>query len=225
MALATLGLSVTLNVNDACDSLTLVDATGAYNAVTNPTGYGQAGGVLVNSVTKLTAVLNYETAGTYITYVFTILNGAITAATLAIETATPTSIFSALTSTVFPFTTIPFDLGKNWGVTIPEIADGVYSVDYTIEGSALDSLDVSTAFSLTTSQQVVIRCDVCLCNAKQFLNIDIDCPCSDESLNAAMRVFGYIQISIQAAEYGNITASVDALNKAIAVCSCECKTC
>lgn len=223
MALETLDLSVELNVNDACNSLTVTDTTGNYPTATE--GYGQTGGVLINSVTQLTVVLNYETAGTYITYVFTILNGTITAATLALETGTPADIFSELTSVVFPFTTIPFDLGADYGVTIPEIGDGVYSVDYTIEGTALAIDATETPFALTTSQQIVNRCDVCLCNAKQFLNIDSECACSDGSLDAAMRVFGYIQVSIQAAEYGNITASVDALNKAIELCDCGCSDC
>lgn len=222
MALTTLGLSVDLNVNDTCDSLTIEDTTGLYNAVTNPLGYNQTGGVTINSVVNVAVILNYETQGLYITYIFTVSSGTITAATLGIQGGTPVSIFTELTSTVFPFTTIPFDLGADYGVTIPEITDGVYSVNYIIAGAANDSQAVSTEYSLTTSMQIVDRCDVCICNAKQFLNIDPNCACSDGSLNLAMRTFGYIQASIQAAEYGNVTASVDALNKAIELCDCSC---
>lgn len=206
-------LTIELATNGACDSLFLADITGTYSAV-NPGGYGLSGGPAVNDITTVTVVLTYNTLGSYITYVFTVLNGAITDATLAVQTATPTNIFAMLTSTVWPFaTTLPFNLTADYGVSIPTFADDVFSVSYTIEGT----VDI-TPFTFNTVDDEAVVCQTQCCINKKFAEVDWSCGCSSDKLKQSMMGQALINQVSYATSIGDLTAAVDSLNQAKLIC-------
>lgn len=215
MPLTRVGLSCTLTTDTTCTTLTFNDTTGTYNASTNPLGYGLPGGIESSDVTSVNLTVRFETAGIYLTYLFTVASDVITAATLSLNGATAVDITSELLSTVFPI--VSFDVLGDYGVNLPTLEDGVYSAEYTIEGIVVD-----VPFNYTTSEQIVTDCNVCCCNNKQFLNVDPNCEDFEDKLEDAMIVLGWIQVAKSNAEYGNIEAAVSALNKAAELCDCGC---
>jgi hypothetical protein len=215
MSLTRVGLSCTLATDTTCTTLTFNDTTGTYNASTNPLGYGLPSGIASSDVTSINLTIRFESAGIYLTYLFTVSSNVITAATLSLNGATPVDITSKLLSTAFPI--VSFNPLGSYGVILPTLEDGVYSTEYTISGTAS-----ATPFSYTTSQQIITDCNICCCNTKQFLNVDPNCEDFEDKLEDAMIVLGWIQVAKSNAEYGNINAAVSALNKAAELCDCGC---
>lgn len=165
MALVPVDLKVFLYASDECDSLFIIDETGLYSS-DNTGGYNLPAGATVNSVTTVTVTLTYTQLSVDLVYVFTVLNGTITACTISFAGAAPTSIFSDLTSTVWPFTgSNPFELTKDYGVTLPDLDDMVYEVTYQVEGSYL-----SNDFDYSTDDQELIACVTCCCISKALIN-------------------------------------------------------
>lgn len=225
MALTRVNLTIETTKGDDCASLFLEDQTGSYNAVTNPLGYGVTNGAAVNDVTSVVVVLRYSSLGTYLTYTFTVASGTITAATLAMGTATATDILAELASTTWPFVSPTlFELTADYGVTIPSVTDGVYETEYTISGTASDS-GTPTAFSYTTSEQFVLACTAKCCISKLYAALDPSCACCDEAQDKADEAYTWLQVAYAAAEYGDTTKAVAALKKAQELCDCGCSGC
>jgi hypothetical protein len=224
MALERVGLSISTTNNSTCNGLTFEDTTGTYNVTSNPDGYGLPEGIVSNDITSATIVLTNQSDNTYITFVFTVSSGTITAATLSVQGGTATSILSELSSTVFPFVTAnAFDMSADYGVTVPEITDGLYQTEYTVSGTSTGGGALpSQTFSYTTSIQELVYCATKCCITKMFANIDPNCGCAADAIVKANRADGYLKIAISAAEYGKIDEAVAALNKATELCDCGC---
>lgn len=215
MPISPVNLTIQLTTSDACDALYLSDITGTVGVDDNVDGYGVSGGPAVNDVDTVTVLCTYNSAGTYITYVFTVANGVITACTLAIQTGTPADIFAELTSTAWPFTTTtPFNLFGDYGVTVPAFTDEIFTVEYTIEG------DVSAVdFDFSTIENKAIVCNAQCCVDKKFLDIDWSCECSAADSKTAM--YGQALINnVLAAETstGNLAVAISALDKLSILC-------
>lgn len=229
MAITRPGLSIDVVVGASCSGFTIDDTTGAYNAVTNPDGYGLANGPTVNNVTGLVILVTNQNEGWYLTYTFTISSGTITAATLGISGATATNILAELSSTVWPFITgvNAFDATADYGVTIPDLTDGIYQIDYTITGQAYgDSAPpVLSAFSYTTSEYPVLNCDLCSCIDDMFIE-SAGCDCGCDGANKAMKARYYATLMKYAAERGDIDVAINNFEKAQALCDgCGCGDC
>ena len=223
MALNRVGLSIEIAKNDKCDALYLEDTTGEYNITTNPLGYGLPSGIASNDVTEVIVVLRYSTLGTYITYNFTVALGVIQTATLAIEDGTPVDIYSELPSQVWPFDSDDqFELTGDYGVTLPELEDGVFQVEYTISGS---SGNPTEEFSYTASEQFVLDCETACCIDKMYADLDPNCGCSDEKQKKADEAYTWLQVARASAELGDTNKAVTALIKAKSICDCNCKGC
>lgn len=215
MAVSPVNLTIALTTNGACNALYVADVTGVVGVDDNVDGYGVSGGPAVNDVTTVTVVCTYNSAGTYITYVFTVASGVITACTLAIQTGTPADIFAELTSTDWPFTTTtPFNLFGDYGVSIPEFIDEIYTVTYTIEG------EVSVeAFNFDTLENKAVVCASQCCIDKKFLEIDWSCECASEAIRKAMYGQALINNVLAAEnETGDLDAGILALNKVKTLC-------
>lgn len=201
-------LSIGLEKNDDCTSLLVTDTTDDYGS----------GTVTVDEVTSVRLVLRYESEDTYITYNFTVLNGTITSATLTIETGTPVSILSELPSTVWPL--VDFDVVADYGVTLPTLADGVFQVEYTING-----VHSAAGFSYTTSEQTVLACESCCCVSEKWANIDpsaCSADCFKEKMYQAMMAETYLKVAFNNAASGSTDVAVEALRKAKEICDCSC---
>lgn len=215
MSVSPLNLTIQLATNGACDALYLADISGTVGVDSNTDGYGISGGPAVNDVDTVTVVCTYNSAGTYITYVFTVVNGVITACTLAIQAGTPANIFAELTSTAWPFTTtVPFNLFGDYGVAIPDFIDEIYTVEYTIEGEVS-----AEAFDFDTLENKAVVCAVQCCIDKKFLGIDWGCECASEEIKKAMYGQALINNVLAAeANTGDLAAGILALNKVKSLC-------
>lgn len=93
MALVPIDLKVLLYSDPEGENLYLRDTTDQYS-VTNLGGYGRPAGATSNSVDTVTVTLTYTLLEQDSEFVFTVLNGVITAATLSFVGATPVNILS-----------------------------------------------------------------------------------------------------------------------------------
>lgn len=195
-------LAITLTVNSTCSDMTVTDATSDYGAPT----------VTTASITGCVVVVNLS-GGTYLTFTFTVASNVITAATLGISGATATSILSSLASTVFPFVATPFSIWRDYNVTVPDFADGVIEVDYTISGSG---------YSYTTSAASTIPCVSTFCCVQAMgQKISPDCSCEDCLWNY-LKADAYLQLATMNTHIGNTDRAALFLTKAADLCECNC---
>jgi len=218
MAVVRPDLKINVTVGAECSNFEIDDTTGAYDVSTNPEGYGLPDGPTVNDVAGLVIVVTNQSEGWYLTYTFTISSGTITACTLGLSGATATNILTSLASTVWPFITgvNAFDATADYGVTIPDLTDGIYQIDYTITGTALGDDGQPTAFSYTTSEQPVLSCDLCCCIDNMFIE-SAGCGCDDKACNA-MRARYYAILAKYAAGRGDVDVAINNFEKAQSFC-------
>lgn len=197
-------LAISLTTSSDCTGMSLKDTTADYGG----------GTVTVNSVTSVIVTVNIA-GGSYFTYTFTVSSGTITAATLSLSGATPTNILASLVSTVWPFVTTQLPLWGSYGVTLPDFADGVVEVNYEIIGSGFD---------YTTSAAQLIPCVTCCCVTKMGQKLDPSCDCKD-CIWDYLLADTYLQIAKFATQVGNTDRAQLALDKAAALCDCNCSDC
>ena len=214
MALLPPNLTIQLSKNDACTALYLADIPGTVGHNGNIDGYGSSGAVAINDVTGVTIVLTYNSLPATITYQFTVSNAVITACTLKIGSGTPVNIFSELTVSVWPFeTTDPFDLFGDYGVSIPEFADEVFSALYTITGVA------DGGFSYSANDAIPVVCASQYCIDQKFATLDWKCECSSDKAKQALLGQSYINQVVAATAIGDLTTAITALNNVKAMCN------
>lgn len=224
MAVSTPNLTIVVTQNSGCSGISLYDATGLYNAGTNPGGYNLPSGPDINDITTVTITVQYRDFGSTVQYVFTVASTVITDATLSLGGATPTNIFSSLTSTVWPFaSTLPFDLTGEYGVTLPTFGDDIYSITYQIEGETdtLEAFDFSTIFNLP------VTCNTQCCADKKWAAIDPTCDCSSDKYDQVSYIQSLIYQVMSVKSTGDLTASLAALREAktkceLTDCGCGC---
>jgi len=201
-------LAITLTTSATCDDITVTDSTADYGVPTVPT----------SGITSCVIVVTLS-GGSYLTFTFTIAANVITAATLGLSGATATSIQSELASTVFPFVASPFSIWRDYDVTVPDFADGVVDVTYTIAG--LDSNEVAYT-GYTTSAAVLVPCvSACCCVNQMGLAVDPTCSCEDCIWNY-LKADTYLNLAAMNTQIGNTTRAALFLAKAEALCDCEC---
>lgn len=207
--------SIELAINTGCTELSMEDTTGNYPVA--PNGYGLPGGPEINDVTEVSITATYSLLSITLEYVFTVLNGTITAATLSIDSATPVDIFSALASTVWPFTTVPFVLTDDYGPEMPEFTDDIVSVTYEVSGEV-----AAEAFSVSTSARISIDCNTTCCRDKKFINLDPNCGCNPDALINALYIDALLKQATFSAQYNYTDRAVAALQKATELCDGDC---
>lgn len=216
MSVNPLNLTISLAKNSSCTSVLLQDDTGTVGVDGNTDGYGISGGPTVNNVDTLTIAATYNSMATTITYVFTISSGTVTACTLSIQGGTPADIFADLDpdNLTFPFTSDnPFDLFADYGVAIPEFIDDVYTVDYTIEGTASGG-----DFEFETSDELAVTCIAQLCVNQKFAALDWSCECASDKAKQAMAGQAYINQIVAATALGDLTSALNALERVNRLC-------
>ncbi len=213
MAVTRPNLEIDVTVGADCSGFTIADVTDNY-ALT----------ITVNTVTSLVIVVTNQSEGWYLTYTFTIASGTITAATLGVSGATATSILSELSSTAWPFVTAvnEFDATADYGVTIPELTDGIYQIEYTIAGTTEG--DAGEAYSFTTSEQPVLACDLCCCIDNLFIE-SAGCDCGCDKGERAMKARYYATLAKYAAGRGDTDLAVNNFEKAQSLCDGNCQGC
>lgn len=219
MSVNSLNLTIDVSVIAPCTGLKLIDSTGVYNEDTNPFGYGFPNGLAINDVTELEIVVTYNSLGTTATYLFTVASGEITDATLALGSATPVNIFSALEDTTFPFTSSnAFNLTGDYGVTLPEFADEVFKVEYTISGENEDE----EVFDLTALAYIPVGCNARCCIDKKWADIDLNCSCSHKSYTDVLYLESLYNQFNYATDAGSLAKALNALREIQKICGSDC---
>ncbi len=218
MALTSLNLTIDVSVIDPCTGLQLVDTTGEYNADTNPFGYNSPGGIDTQDVTELVIVLTENALGTTLTYTFELDSEDIIGATLSLGGATPVDIFDNLVSYVWPFTeNNPFELTKDYGVSIPEFGDDVYKTEYTIAGNS-----GGDDFELTALSYLPVGCTSRCCIDKKWVNVDLNCSCDNNANVEILYLESLYNQFIYSTDAGSLTQALAALREMQKICGTDC---
>ena len=221
MALTRLDLSAQICVEDSCSKLLFSDTTGSVDAAcaadVNILGYGLFGGIESADVEGAVINIYYPLMTNPVKFTFTIVSNAITNATITDLNNVTTNIFSLLTSTVFPF--VDFDISADYGVTVPEVTDGLYTWDYTINGTKPEP------FTYTTSGGFTSDCTVDCCIEKSYLEMDSNCGCFEDKVKGIIRSEVFLWASRYAINVGQDSKADNFLTKAKESCETNCKDC
>ncbi len=206
-----------------CNSFTLYDSTGTYDASTNPGGYG-APNIASSAVTQL--LINVYPDGFTVPYVFTftIVSNVISALTVTAPNGTITNIFADLVSNVWPFTsTILFTILNSYlGFTGNTLVDGHWIITYVISGPDDGN---GNPFSVTTSTDKLFVCNTCICVKKLYINLDPDCNCSDSAISVANKSKALLEAAKNSEAVGIYDEAAVTLKKAQEICVKNCKSC
>lgn len=204
---------------DGCLEWDFIDSTGAYNATTNPTGYG-APNMASTAVTSATITITPHGYTTGYVFAFTIAAGTITACTVTAPDGTVTNIFADLEHTAFPFTEDePFTIFNEWlgGEEDSEFTSNHYNFEYSVTNGT-ETYDTDLA-------QLIV-CAACCCVHNMQVNLDpTECECQDEAIEKATRAQIYLDAAIFAMEENDVDKSYDLLQAAMALCENECTNC
>lgn len=221
MTLTRLDLSAQICVEDGCTKLLFNDTTGSVDAAcaadVNEFGYGLVGGITSADVEEAIINVYYPLMTTPVKFTFTIVSNEITDATITDLNNVVTNIFSLLTSTVFPF--VDFDISADYGVTVPEVTDGLYTWDYTIAGPN------NGDFSYTTSGGFTSDCTVDCCIEKSYLEMRSNCGCFEDKVKGIIRSEVFLWASRYAINVGQDSEADNFLTKAKESCETNCKDC
>lgn len=221
MALERLDLSAQICVEDGCTKLLFNDTTGSVDAAcaadVNEFGYGLVDGITSANVEEAIINVYYPLMTTPVKFTFTIVSNEITDATITDLNNVTTNIFSLLTSTVFPF--VDFDISADYGVTVPEVTDGLYTWDYTISGTSPEE------FTYTTSGGFTSDCTVDCCIEKSYLEMDSNCGCFEDKVKGIIRSEVFLWASRYAINVGQDSKADNFLTKAKESCETNCKDC
>jgi len=162
----------TIEEQRGCRQINFWDITGAFDATTNPTGYGDATTVVTSTITK--AVINVYPQGytVPIVFTFTIVSLVITGCTITYVDGTTAPL--TLTYNVFPFTqTAPFIfIGDNLGNGVSsEINFGAYHIEYYVYVGATMVGNTANDFLITCQVDRAVK------NAAGALETT-DCDCT-----------------------------------------------
>lgn len=202
--------NIEITTLQGCTGLQLIDATGFYPE--KPFGYDAPTGVEIEDVTSVTITLYYSSMSTSTIYVFTLNDGEITAATLSLGGVSPVNIFGSLTTFEWPFTSEnPFELTKNYGVTLPEFADDVYKITYTVASTGDD-------YEFSSVVYYPVGCNIKCCIDKKWQAIDPSCSCCSDKMNKALYLESLYNQFYYSCVAGNLTQALQALREAKREC-------
>jgi hypothetical protein len=175
------------------------DTTGTYNASTNVGGWG-APNVATTTVTSFQIKCNWVSAGTIVTYNFTVSAGTITVASVTDGEGTTANILADLASTSFPFDSPDlFDLTDtfNDAIVLPDLEDGQFILTYKVIG-----INGGDAYTYPTSTTFFRTSSLCCCLQELRLEADPNCECSSDVISRANRVDFWLKAALCAVDAG-----------------------
>ena len=223
MALERIDLTGCIEIEKGCTQLLFSDITGFLVTVCNDEynefGYGLADGIALDDVTSAQLNVYYPSMTTPITFDFIISSHVITKCLFTDLNGTVTNITALLESTVFPLTNFDVTLAA-YGVTLPEMADGIFKWDYTISG-----LSGGLSFSYTTSDEALSSCSVNCCIENKYVEMDLSCGCFDDKLKNLILSEVLLQGAKYAMNVGQDSKAQGMLDKAAEICDSNCTDC
>lgn len=223
MALTRVDLSGEISIESGCTQILFNDTTGslvsACNDTQNDLGYGLVGGIASTDVTQAILNVYYPSITTPYIFTFTIASNVITAATLTDLNGTVTSILANLESTVFPLVDFDITLAA-YGVTLPELTDGIVNWDYTISG-----VSASLSFSYTTSDGQLSDCTVDCCIENKYIDLDLNCGCIDDKIKTIIMSEIFLWGARYSMNIGQDDKTDNFITKANDLCNSNCADC
>lgn len=223
MALERIDLTGCIEIEKGCTQLLFSDITGFLVTVCNDEynefGYGLIDGIALDDVTSAQLNVYYPSMTTPITFDFIIASHVITECLFTDLNGTVTDITALLESTVFPLTNFDVTLAA-YGVTLPEMADGIFKWDYTISG-----LSGGLSFSYTTSDEALSSCSVNCCIENKYVEMDLSCGCFDDKLKNLILSEVLLQGAKYAMNVGQDSKAQGMLDKAAEICDSNCTDC
>jgi hypothetical protein len=223
MAIERIDLTGCIEIEKGCTQLLFSDITGFLvtlcNDEYNEFGYGLIDGIALDDVTSAQLNVYYPSMTTPITFDFIIASHVITECLFTDLNGTVTDITALLESTVFPLTNFDVTLAA-YGVTLPEMADGIFKWDYTISG-----LIGELPFSYTTSDEALSSCSVNCCIENKYVEMDLSCGCFDDKLKNLILSEVLLQGAKYAMNVGQDSKAQGMLDKAAEICDSNCTDC
>jgi hypothetical protein len=223
MAIERIDLTGCIEIEKGCTQLLFSDITGFLvtlcNDEYNEFGYGLIDGIALDDVTSAQLNVYYPSMTTPITFDFTISSHVIKECLFTDLNGTVTDITALLESTVFPLTNFDVTLAA-YGVTLPEMADGIFKWDYTISG-----LIGELPFSYTTSDEALSSCSVNCCIENKYVEMDLSCGCFDDKLKNLILSEVLLQGAKYAMNVGQDSKAQGMLDKAAEICDSNCTDC
>ena len=219
MSLTRVGLTIETTITEGCTKLTVEDITGEYNAITNPLGYGLPNGISYRDVTSITINVYYPGITTPIIYIFTLLLGDVVALSVYDLNGTAYDIFADLATL---YAGGVFNLTGTGAFTLPTIADGMFNVEYTIEG--IEAV-TNEEFSYTTNSYFLSTCAAECCITDMYKNLDMCCDCSESAIDKIQKAEVFLSGAKYAIAIGQNEKAVCLLDKAKDICEGNCENC
>lgn len=216
-------LSGFLNVESGCTKVVFSDTTGfkvtSCTCDQNDNGYGLTGGIALDDITTAQLNVYYPGITTAVTFDFIIASHVITSCIFTDLNAVTTNITSLLASTVFPLNDFELTL-STYGITLPKLNDGIIKWYYTIAG-----VSSGESFTYTTSDEVLSSCQTDCCISNMYLDIDVNCECSESKINKIIEAEVFLAGAKYAMATGLDSKAEAMLNEANKVCDSNCKDC
>jgi hypothetical protein len=223
MAIERIDLTGCIEIEKGCTQLLFSDITGFLvtlcNDEYNEFGYGLTDGAALDDVTSAQLNVYYPSMTTPVTFDFTISSHVIKECLFTDLNGTVTDITALLESTVFPLTNFDVTLAA-YGVTLPEMSDGIFKWDYTISG-----LSGGLSFSYTTSDEALSSCSVNCCIENKYVEMDLSCGCFDDKLKNLILSEVLLQGAKYAMNVGQDSKAQGMLDKAAEICDSNCTDC
>jgi len=180
MALERIDLTGCIEIEKGCTQLLFSDTTGFIVTVCNDEynefGYGLVDGIALDDVTSAQLNIYYPSMTTPVTFDFIIASHVITECLFTDLNGTVTDITALLENTTFPLTDFDVTLAA-YDVELPEMADGIFKLDYTISG-----VSGGLSFSYTTSDEALSTCSINCCIENEYVDMDLSYGCFDAKL-------------------------------------------
>lgn len=187
-----LQVALTSLQQDSCGEWVLTDSTGAYDAATNPTGWGAPNNPVYNSgtLTSATLVIKKYDGSTFDTLqTFDLLLPAIWTA-LTGDTNTPFSAQTTLATLVYTIDATALGAA---------IEDGIYQITYTVEDAVASS---------TITYNIATYCNIECCIEQRLANVPNEYTCVNCS-NEYLETTATLWTLLQALKLAACNASLD----------------
>lgn len=159
--------------SSTCDTLTFVETTGAYNATSNPTGWGAPNDTIA-SATSADLTITLASGNSY-------------TIDLLATTHFPTD------DTTFEYELTNSDFGYTDGA---KIDDQIITFTYTV---------VANGTTYTQNYKQAFYCQVQCCVLSMFADIDVECDCSKDKIDNALKAYALLKGLIYSGNCGNTT--------------------
>ena len=175
--------------------MTITDATGAYNANTNTTGWG-APNVAIADVDSATVTVYGHDGTEY----------------------DPIDVLAILPNTnETPFILTPEDLGLTEGSDFPQ---GILTIDYQVTG-----ISASTPFNYRARSIVSVMCEVECCVNEKMSEVDPLCGCTSGVQKKNVQAMLALEGINAAIACGKVSQARSLYDRLSAICNNQCKNC